>query len=169
MNQMEWIKELIDSENKILESGIVDSNPEYKKQRLVVKSTLDLLLELKTQFTEVTQMYNELKPTPQSKIKIYTIAQTHSDFMLFRNGYKMIFTMKEPGVIEIRFNFIGSQLISSIHSIESKVNSKILDDQKLILQVKPFDEVTWTYNGAEFKTESMVKYYLNLFVRESLN
>ncbi|MBL7544912.1 MAG: hypothetical protein JNL11_13930 [Bdellovibrionaceae bacterium] len=169
MNQMEWIKELIDSENKILESGVVDTNPEYRKQRLVVKSTLDLLLDLKARFTETTQMYNELKPTPQSKIKIYTIAQTHSDFMLFRNGYKMIFTMKEPGVIEIRFNFIGSQLISSIHSIESKVNSKIFDDQKLQLQVKPFDEVTWTFNGSEFKAEYLVKYYLNLFVRESLN
>lgn len=169
MSQLEWIKELIDSENKILESGIVDANPEYKKQRLVVKSTLDLLINLKTQFTEVTQMYNEFKPTPQSKIKIYSIAQTHSDFMLFRNGYKMIFTMKEPGIIDIRFNFIGSQLISSIHSIETKVNSKIFDDQKLQLQVRPFDEVVWTFNGAEFKVEFLVKYYLNLFVRESLN
>ena len=169
MNQLEWIQELIDSENKILESGIVDANPEYKKQRLVVKSTLDLLHNLKDQFTEVTQMYNEVKPTPNSKIKVYTIAQTHSDFMLFRNGYKMIFTMKEPGTIEIRFNFIGSQLISSIHSVESKVNSKIFDDQKLQIQVRPFDEVIWTFNGAEFKLEFLVKFYLNLFVRESLN
>ncbi len=169
MIQLDWIQELIDSENKILESGIVDANPEYKKQRLVVKSTLDLLHALKDQFTDVTQMYNEFKPTPQGKIKIYTIAQTHSDFMLFRNGYKMIFTMKEPGVIEIRFNFIGSQLISSVHSVESKVNSKIFDDQKLQLQVKPFEEVTWLFNGAEFKVEFLVKYYLNLFVRESLN
>ena len=169
MNQMEWIQELIDSENKILESGIVDVNPEYKKQRLVVKSTLDLLHSLKDKFTEVTQLYNELKPTPQSKIKIYSIAQTHSDFMLFRNGYKMIFTMNEPGVIDIRFNFIGSQLISSIHSIESKVNSKIFDDQKLQVQVKPFEQITWTFNGAEFNVDYLVKFYLNLFVRESLN
>lgn len=169
MNQMDWINELIESENKILESGIVDSNPEYKKQRLVVKSTLDLLFELKAQFTEATQLYNELKPTPQSKIKIYTIAQTHSDFMLFRNGYKMIFTMKEPGTVEIRFNFIGSQLISSVHAVESKVNSKIFDDQKLQIQVRPFDEVIWTFNGSEFKVDYLVKFYLNLFVRESLN
>ena len=169
MNQLEWIQELIDSENKILESGIVDSNPEYKRQRLVVKSTLDLLHSLKNQFTDATQFYNEIKPTPQSKIKIYTIAQTHSDFMLFRNGYKMIFTMKEPGTIEIRFNFIGSQMISSVHSVESKVNSKLFDDQKLHLQVKPFEEVTWLFNGSEFKVEFLVKFYLNLFVRESLN
>lgn len=166
---MEWIKELIESENKILETGIVDANPEYKKQRLVVQSTLNLLMQLKDQFIEATQMYNELKPTPQGSIKIYTIAQTHSDFMLFRNGYKMIFAMKEPGIIDIRFNFIGSQLISSVHAVESKVNSKIFDDQKLQIQVRPFDEVVWTFNGSEFKVDFLVKFYLNLFVRESLN
>lgn len=169
MTQNDWIKELIEAENKILESGVLDTNIDYQKQRLVVRSTLDLLVELKTKFTDALTTYNHLKPTPNAAIKIYSIAQTHSDFMLFRNGYKMIFAMKEPGIVEIRFNFIGSQLINSVHSVESRVNSKIFDDQQLSLITKPFDDTAWVIKGQEFKVDNLVKFYMNLFVRESLN
>lgn len=168
MTQLEWIKELVASEDKSIESGIIDINPQYLQQRLLVQETLNFLIELKDKFTDAITMYNDLKSSPIGKIKIYTIAQTHGDFMLFRNGYKMIFSLKDPGTIAIRFNFIGSQILSTAQIAESKINSKILDDQFLVAKFKAFNELVWTFQEQEFKVEYLIKYYLSLFTRESL-
>lgn len=169
MNQLEWIKELVESEDRSLESGIIDINPQYLQQRLLVQETLNFLISLKDQFTDAITMYNELKSSPIGKIKLYSIAQSHGDFMLFRNGYKMIFSLKEPGSIAIRFNFIGSQILSTSQIAESKINSKILDDQFIVAKMKAFNELVWTFQDQEFKVDYLIKYYLTLFTRESLN
>lgn len=169
MNQLEWIKELVESEDRSLESGIIDINPQYLQQRLLVQETLNFLISLKDQFTDAITMYNDLKSSPIGKIKLYSIAQSHGDFMLFRNGYKMIFSLKDPGSIAIRFNFIGSQILSTSQIAESKINSKILDDQFIVAKMKAFNELVWTFQDQEFKVDYLIKYYLTLFTRESLN
>jgi hypothetical protein len=169
MNQLEWIKELVESEDRSLESGIIDINPQYLQQRLLVQETLNFLISLKDQFTDAITMYNDLKSSPIGKIKLYSIAQSHGDFMLFRNGYKMIFSFKDPGSIAIRFNFIGSQILSTSQIAESKINSKILDDQFIVAKMKAFNELVWTFQDQEFKVDYLIKYYLTLFTRESLN
>lgn len=168
MTQLEWIKDLVESENKSLESGVIDINPQYLQQRLLVQETLNLLTALKDNFTDAVTMYNELKSSPIGKIKVYSIAQSHGDFMLFRNGYKMIFSLKEPGTVAVRFNFIGSQIMSTSQITEAKVNSKILDDQFLVAKLKAFNELVWTFQEQEFKMDYLIKFYLTLFTRESL-
>lgn len=168
MTQLEWIKDLVESENKSLESGVIDINPQYLQQRLLVQETLNLLTALKDNFTDAVTMYNELKSSPIGKIKVYSIAQSHGDFMLFRNGYKMIFSLKEPGTVAVRFNFIGSQIMSTSQIAEAKVNSKILDDQFLVAKLKAFNELVWTFQEQEFKMDYLIKFYLTLFTRESL-
>ena len=40
--------------------------------------------------------------------EIYGIANTHADFMLFRNGFKLIFSLKEPGAVSVRFHYVGA-------------------------------------------------------------
>jgi hypothetical protein len=169
MNQLEWIKELVEAEDQSIESGVINLDPSYNQKRILVQETLNFLALLKEKFTDAISMYNDLKSSPVGNIKIYTIAQTHGDFMLFRNGYKMLFSLLEPGSICIRFNFIGSQMLSTSQISESKLNSKILDDQLIIAKIKVFNELVWTYKDQEFKIDYLIKYYLNVFTRESLN
>src|SRR5690348_10330670 len=111
MEKIAWIKELVNAEQQMEESGMVDMTYGYDAQRMLAHETLQFLLALKTEFVDSSSTFNELKPSPLGRIKIYGIAKTHADFMLFRNGYKMIFALKSPGEIVIRFNFIGSNYV----------------------------------------------------------
>ncbi|MCK6599714.1 MAG: hypothetical protein L6Q37_15215 [Bdellovibrionaceae bacterium] len=169
MVQLEWIKDLVEAEDKSIEMGVIEVNSQYQQQRALVQSSLDLLLKLKEKFTDAISLYNDLKFSPLSKIKLYSIAQTHADFMIFRNGYKMIFSLKEAGILSVRFNFIGSQILSTAQIAESKINSKIFDEQLLIAKTKAFNQIYWTYQDQEFDIDHLIKFYFSLFARESLN
>ncbi|MNL18962.1 hypothetical protein D3C87_1401350 [compost metagenome] len=89
--------------------------------------------------------------------------------MLFRNGFKMIFSLKAPGQIAVRFNFIGTNYIPAPGSIESstQVASNVMDEHVVEAKWGAFGELMWTYQGLPVKLEFMVRHYLTLFIKES--
>jgi hypothetical protein len=168
IDRVSWIKELVKAEQQMEESGIVEMNYNVDKDRLLTHATLQFLLNLKNDFVDVSNAFNELKTTPIGRIKIYGVAKTHADFMLFRNGFKMIFSLKAPGQIAVRFNFIGTQFLSGPNPHDNNPTAKDLMGEHLIeAKFGAFDEIIWTYQGQSFKPESMVRFYMSLFTRES--
>lgn len=167
--KMEWLKSLVDSEQQMEESGIVDMQAGFDPDKLLVNETIQFLLQIKTEFVEASSVFNELKVSAIGRVKIYGIAKTHADFMLFRNGFKMIFSMKAPGQISIRFNFIGNNFITqSTTQTELGVqNSTIMDEQLLEAKWGPFGEIFWTYETHPFQLKYMVRYYMSHFLKES--
>jgi hypothetical protein len=138
------------------------------RDRLLTHATLQFLLSLKNDFVDSSNAFNELKTSPVGRIKVYGIAKTHADFMLFRNGFKMIFSLKTPGQIGIKFNFIGTQFMAGPGSMEQNQSVKNLMDEHLIeAKWGPFDEIMWTFKGQQFQQESMVRHYMTLFIKES--
>ena len=95
MEKISWIKELVKAEQQMEESGLVDMSFGFDTDRILVNETVQFLLALKTEFVDSSTSFNELKPSALGRIKIYGIAKTHADFMLFRNGFKMIFSLKK--------------------------------------------------------------------------
>ncbi|PIS11572.1 MAG: hypothetical protein COT73_03240, partial [Bdellovibrio sp. CG10_big_fil_rev_8_21_14_0_10_47_8] len=79
------------------ETGLVDMGTGSDDSKFLTNETLRYLQQLKNEFIEAASAFNELKASPLGRIKIYGIAKTHADFMLFRNGFKMIFSMRAPG------------------------------------------------------------------------
>lgn len=182
MEKAIWIKELIKSEQQMEESGIIDMSTGFDSEKNLSNETIQFLLNLKTQFIEYSTLFNDNKPSVLGRIKIYGIAKTHADFMLFRNGFKMIFSFKSPGEISIRFNFVGSHpassghqsfnsvgALSSMNAIDPLQTSRDLFAEHIIeARQAAFGELIWSYQGQPAKIEYMVRYYLTLFLRESV-
>lgn len=172
MEKIVWIKELVKAEQQMEESGMVDMTYGYDQDRLLAQETLQFLLELKADFVDASSAFNELKPSPLGRVKVYGIAKTHADFMLFRNGFKMIFTLKAPGQIGVRFNFIGTNFIpgpSSGAGMGDNVNAgtHVMEEQIVEARWGAFGEILWTFQGNSVKRDYMVRHYMSMFLRES--
>lgn len=160
-----WIRELVAADEQIEKSVMIDMNLGLDTQRILVNETITYLLRLKTDFAEAAANFNEMKPSALGRIKVYGIAKTHADFMLFRNGYKMIFSIKNAGLVSIRFHYVGNL---SIPQPQHKENVTIVMEEEL-LEAKwgAFEEVIWNYKGLNFKSEYLIRHYLTLFIKES--
>lgn len=166
MEKVSWIKELVRAEQQMEESGMIDLSSIEDQDRMLAQETLQLLLRLKTEFVDASTAFNELKPSPLGRLKVYGIAKTHADFMLFRNGFKMIFSLKTAGQIAIRFNFIGTHYLPG-QSSENGPGTKLMDEQIVEAKWGPFGDLRWTYLGETINVDAMIRYYMTQFLRES--
>lgn len=166
MEKVAWIKELVKAEQQMEESGMIDMSYGYDQDRMLAQETLQLLLRLKTEFVDASTAFNELKPSPLGRVKVYGIAKTHADFMLFRNGFKMIFSLKTAGQIAIRFNFIGSNYLPG-QTAEGGPGTKLMEEQIIEAKWGPFGEMRWEYMGQPIQVEYMIRHYMTMFLRES--
>jgi hypothetical protein len=162
-----WIKELVRSEDQMEESGIVDLAVGLDNEKTLAHETFRYLGDLKNQIVEAATAFNELKTSPLGRIKIYGIAKTQADFMLFRNGFKMIFAMKEPGVISIRFNFMGPNYIPTAIPSAQASNTAVMEEHLIQARKGPFHELVWTFRELPVQMPSVVRFHLSLFIKES--
>lgn len=163
-----WIRELVKAEEQMEESGVVDMGTGFADtERTLVQESLNFLQQLKSEFIESATAFNELKASPLGRIKIYGIAKTHADFMLFRNGFKMIFSLKEPGQVSIRFNFIGPNYIPSQIPSVANTAAPMMEEHVLEAKFGPFNDMSWTFQGQPVKMQAVVKHHLTLFIKES--
>lgn len=175
-SRYEWVHELVRSEEEIEETGLIEHGSRLDPERTMISATLFFLSQLRMEFTQTLNVFNELKLTTASKVRLYNIAKTHADFMLFRNGFKLIFSLKQPGVISIRTQFMNPALpsVATLNFAEGPLNNLASpqyrgEEELLELMWGPFNETIWTYKGQPIKIESVVKYYLTKFVHDTTN
>ncbi len=163
---MSWIKELVLSEQKMEDDGVVDFSLDYGFSANLKTESVQFIQNLKTAFIETSSVFNQLRSSTEGTVKIYGISGTEADFMLFRNGYKLIFSIKEPGSLSIRFHNIGS-LVTQISSTDQNPSTQDNNEALILATTGPFGELSWRYQGQEVKTPNMVKYYFSRFIKES--
>jgi hypothetical protein len=168
-DRLNWLRELVKAEDQVEESGIVDFSVGFDNDQYLISESISFLLQMKNAFVESSNVFNELKHSTLGRIKIYGIAKTHADFMLFRNGYKMIFSLSGPGTISIRFNFLGPNqyMPSSIPTAQQSTTAQLMEEHVIEAKPGPFQDLVWTYKGAPIKIDALVKYHMSLFIRES--
>lgn len=165
METMNWIKDLVLSEQKMEEDGVVDFSMDYGFGSDLKAESQDFIQEVKATFIETSSVFNQLRSNNEGSVKIYGISGTEADFMLFRNGFKLIFSVKEPGTLSIRFHNIGPLVPQASNSDASAANHA---NEALIIATKgPFGELSWKYQGQEVKTPHLAKYYFTRFIKES--
>jgi len=162
MNKLQWIRELVLSEQQMEESGVVDFSAGFDPQKDVEVSTTEFMNDLKAAFVESASAFNQLKGSTIGNVKIYGISKTKADFMLFRNGYKLIFAFRKPGLIGICFNQIGTSFLPGQEKMEA-------DGKEDLLKAAwgAFGELKWTYNDQLINLDYLIRYYLSRFIRES--
>lgn len=162
-DRLGWIKELVRSEMRMEETGVVDMTPVFDPRAILATDSLTFIEDIKTAFIDACSAFNQLKSSSLGRVKIYAVANTHADFMLFRNGYKLIVSVKEPGAISLRFVFQGA----AFGGYAGASTGQAQDEDVLIARWGAFGDLTWTYQDQPVKIEYLVRYYLTRFIRES--
>lgn len=163
MNNLDWIKDLVRAEQQMEEAGVVDMTAGFDPKQQMEEATIDFLMDLKLAFLEVSSAFNQMKGSGLGHIKIYGISKTKADFMLFRNGYKLIFAFKEPGKIKIFQTAANPQFVFQ----NSPQEQSGPEAQVLSAEWGAFGQLTWRYNGQPINMDYLVRYYLTLFVKDS--
>ena len=157
-----WIKNLVQQENKMEASGQMSFQSAIQPSEEDLKEhTIEFLKQLRTAFTQNISVFNQLKGYMGS-IRIYGIIETESDFMLFRNGYKLVFFMKGPGLIAIRF----SNSENSLPGQDSHSTHQPCDYLKGTWG--SFGELKWTHNNQPIRIDYLVRFYITHFVKQSV-
>lgn len=164
MSQIDWIKELVLAEQKMEDSGLIDLSG-ADQERFLEEQTLEYLRDIKTAFVEAASAFNQLKGSSLGTAKIYGISNTKADFMLFRNGFKLIFSMRRPGEVEIYHSLIGSHFLANPMGGEAEGSSGEKDVLKA--QWGAFADLNWHYKNMPVRIDFLVRHYFSRFIRES--
>ncbi len=162
MEKLSWIKELVLAEQQMEEAGVVDMEAGFDPSRQLEEATLEFMQDLKASFIEAASAFNQMKGSTHGHLRIYGISKTKADFMLFRNGYKLIFTLRQPGLIGISYSTAGSHYIPGAAKNDE-------EETKDLLRAKwaAFGQLIWTYNDHTINIDYMVRYYMSRFVKDS--
>lgn len=155
-----WIKDLVRLEQDMEAKGQISLPETSPTQEQLLEHTLEFMRQLRTAFTAHSAVFNHMKGFLGS-LRIYGIANTKADFMLFRHGHKLIFSVKDPGFISVCMKF-NNQLL----------NTKNTNPEEPLDFIKgewgPFNELRWTYNDNIINIDYLIRYYMTIFVKNSV-
>ncbi len=163
MEKLNWIKELVLAEQQMEEAGVVDMEAGFDPHKQVEEATVDFIGDLKAAFVETAAAFNQLKASTNGQVRIYGISKTKADFMLFRNGYKLIFSMRQPGVLAVAYSNAGANYVPG-HS--GKTEDPAPQDF-LKATWGAFGQLIWTYNDHAINLDHLVRYYMSRFIKDS--
>ena len=166
MSEMDWIKDLVRAERKIEETGMFDLSVGLDDGHLR-KETIKFLLKIKSLFVDSASIFNQMRGLSVGGVKIYGISKTEADFMLFRNGYKLLFCMKNPGVVAIRFAYQGTSILPKIAKETGVPVADTSNEDILEARWGCFGELQWVHRQHSINTTYLVRYYLSRFIKES--
>lgn len=158
-----WVIELAQMEDNIERTGVINYDEINTPERFLQKANLELLQKLRLEVLSLVSVFNKNKSSSSSSIKVYRINNTDSDFMVFRNSLKLVFSSQRPGVVQISFNVSSASIYSNL-SISP--NDKIGD--VIQAQLGPFNEAIWAFQGVKINVFQMLKFYLTKFIQNSV-
>lgn len=161
MEKLTWIKELVLAEQQMEEAGVVDMEAGFDPNRQLEEATIEFINDLKAAFVEAAAAFNQLKGSTLGHLRIYGISKTKADFMLFRNGYKLIFSLRQPGLITVAYSNAGAHYVPGTTKEDSGPSD--------ILRASwgAFGQLAWTYNDHPINIDYLVRYYMSRFVKDS--
>lgn len=163
-----WIQNLINEELEAETTGIVHVPSEEDRIQLLDRTSIEKMEDLREQFEFSVNMFNGARAAdkPQKAIKLFKIANTVNDFMLYRNSLKLIFARKAVDVITISFFSNQSGFYPTATSYFEPPKEY---HHELVASLGPFHQVTWTYQNEAIDVESLSRYLFTEFVRNSMN
>lgn len=150
----EWIKDLIRGDQ-----ADQQMSPETGGEDELKELTVEFMKQLRVAFTTYAALFNQMKG-PGAHLRIYGLSGSSTDFMLFRGSYKMVFSVREPGLVSVQIQYLS----------EDTGRFKSLPDYPMdFIQGKwgAFKELKWTYNEQVVKMDHLIRYYMSRFVKVS--
>jgi len=152
-----WAVELAHAELKMERSGEVDVSAPQQRHEILRSRTNEYLLKLFESFRRDVEVFNEARRSPGQSIHVYRVSNTESDFMLFRNGVKLVVSGAKAGRVVFAFNQYLGQIFGPNQSPTLELEANF----------GAFDQLTWAYRGERVQIEDVCRYFLAEFVRQS--
>jgi hypothetical protein len=168
-SQKGWIHELAKGEIHPDAEKLLQLGKSFDPQQMIEESTVDFLTELRECFNEFARLFNSYSEggTRFQEIKIYGVAQTAADFMMFRSQIKLLVSNSAHGVIQIAYaqHSRGTLAVDGQTQAGLQPPSTAQAPQDLLAQVGPFRDVYWTFQGEKVTPEQVAKFYFAEFAR----
>ena len=171
--QKGWLHELAQAEIHPDAEKLFQLGRSFDPQQLVEESTIEFLNELRENFQDHAKAFNGYSEngTRFQDIKVYSVAQSAADFMLFRNQIKLIFSHAAHGVIQIFF----AQHIRGTLAVNGQDQSAVANStpnnafegksQDILAQMGAFRDIYWTYQGEKITAHQVAKFYFAEFAK----
>jgi hypothetical protein len=170
--QQGWIHDLAKAEIHPEAERLLQLGRSFDPQQLVEESAIEFLMELKENFLEHARVFNGYSEsgTRYQEVKVYGVAQSAADFMVFRSQVKLVVANVAHGVIQLTF----AQHVRSTLAVDGQVQTAsggvlpqhlMGQSQDLLAQVGPFRDVYWTFQGEKVTPDQVAKFYFAEFVR----
>lgn len=173
-SQQGWLHELARAEVHPDAEKLLQLGASFDPQQLVEESTIDFLTGLREHLTEFAKVFNAYSDgsTKFQDIKVYSIAQTAADFMMFRNQVKLVVSNAAHGVIQISFAQhvrgtlnVNGESVQAATAGGARPEAVQASSNELLAQVGPFRDVWWTFQGERVEAEKVAKFYFVEFAR----
>lgn len=170
--QNNWIHDLVRTEMHPDAERLLQLGRSFDPQQLTEESTIGFLAELKERFVEFAKIFNAQSDagTRFAEVKVYAVAQTAADFMVYRNQVKLVVSNSAHGVIQVSFAHHVRGTVA-IDGLVQNPNSVVppgqvpQQAQELVAQVGPFRDVYWSFQGEKVQPEQVARFYFAEFIR----
>ncbi|NCN28507.1 hypothetical protein GW915_13155 [bacterium] len=152
-----WAADLALTERRMERRGEVEYSNSFKKQELLKIQTSEYIRVLRAEFSRNIDMFNEARQSGAHAAHLYNISGTEDDFMLFRNGVKLVVSGQRSGRILFVFNQFLGQVFAPNQNPQVELEA----------QWGPFDRLFWSYRGERIQVQDVVRYFVSEFIRQS--
>lgn len=145
-------------------------------QQRIEEATIQFLTELREAFTEYCRIFNGHSEAGAryQEIKVYSVAQTAADFMVYRNQIKLVASNAAHGVVELAFaqhnrapqpGYVQTQQTQA--AAQGTEIPRAQSSHEFLAQLGPFGDVSWTFQGEKVQAQQVARYYFAEFTRAS--
>jgi hypothetical protein len=157
-----WIHEIARAEASVEAEALYNLNQASAPQQAIEENTVDFLTDLRAYFQEYVRLFNSLSDAGKkfSEIKIFNLTQGAADFMLYRNGIKLIVANTTHGVVQISYDrhMVGQPMSADFN---------IPQAEDILAQMGAFGSVFWTYRSEKVESDQVAKHFFAEFSRTS--
>jgi len=156
-----WIHDLTRSELSPEAEALLNLNRSGAPDQAIEESTVDFLNDLRSFFQEYVRVFNSFSEAGKkfAEIKIFNLTQGAADFMLYRNGVKLIVANTAHGVIQFSYDQHAAA--------GSKSDLDVPPAEEILAQMGAFGNVRWTYRSENVEADQVSKHYFSEFSRAS--
>ena len=153
-----WMVELAQNEKAMLQDDTIHiRDDEDLREAECQKQTEQFMLAIRHQCSRLVEIFNQTKGSESNTIKMFKIAGSHLDFMLFRNTLKLVFSSPRTGIIDIYFS-------SYLETSKSNEENPYVSGERLELNFGPFDEPHWTLKNERINLNFLLRKFVSDFV-----
>ncbi len=159
-----WIENLALEEINMDESGVVSFNDHLNPAFQLEESSINFMNKLRDLFEIYVHKFNEYRGE-NNTIKIFKIANTINDFMVYRNSLRLIFARKADDLISVGFLANGKDIFSArVNDGQSHGAAQL---HEIRAHIGPFNQITWRFENEEVDCDALVRHYLSEFIKLS--